>query len=70
LSNDDDIVAHPSELDVSVAQKGSTADDAGVVGTTSAVTLIPGPIGASAPSNRRLPIINWVPMVPPVGGHG
>jgi hypothetical protein len=58
MSSDDDEAIHPPEPDAPVDRKVLATDDTGDAGTISAKALVPGPIGAGAPSNPRpLPLI-------------
>jgi hypothetical protein len=70
LSSDDDDVAYPPEPDAPAMPKGLANDDAGVVGTASVKTLIPGLIGTDAPNLPRPSIANWVSIVLRVRGRG
>jgi hypothetical protein len=69
LSSDDDDAAHPLDPDASAMPKGSADNDAGVVGTTSAETLIPGLIRVDTPKVPRPSAADQIPIVPPVRGR-
>jgi hypothetical protein len=69
LSSGDE-AAHLWKSDVPIDRRGPAADDVEDVGTTSAETLIPGPIGTDAPRKPKPLVAHRVTIIPPSGRHG
>jgi hypothetical protein len=64
LSSDDEDT-QSGRPDVTSDQNGPAADDTGDKGTTSAETLVPGPIGTDVPGKPKLSVTDRASVKPP-----